>query len=68
LLLSESYLQWDETTAARKELKDLDLLWPKARTNFTGAAWKQNWEDWTVRRAAAQDKADRLSGAKSGIK
>jgi tetratricopeptide (TPR) repeat protein len=65
LLLSESYLQWDETTAALKELKQLDLLWPKAMTNFTGTAWKQNWEDWSARRAAAQDLVDGRSGTKS---
>jgi tetratricopeptide (TPR) repeat protein len=57
LLLGESYLQWDEPAAARKELKALDQLWPKARTHFTGAVWAPYWADWVARRVVAEGKA-----------
>jgi hypothetical protein len=58
LNLAESFLQWHESDGAKKELDALDLLWPKAQTNFTGVAWEQSWADWTTRRAAARKKLD----------
>jgi hypothetical protein len=54
LHLIESYLKWQEPGDAKKQLRALDAIWPTARTNFTGAQWEQSWDNWSVRRAAAQ--------------
>lgn len=53
LCLAESYLKWNEATRAQEELDALDALWPRARTNFVGAAWAPDWNDWTTRREEA---------------
>ena len=56
LVLIESHLLWDEPVPAGEKLKELDLLWPHARTNFTGQVWEPDWADWTARRLAAEKK------------
>ena len=61
LNLIESYLKWKDNDNAAAELKRLDALWPKAQTNFTGAAWEQSWNDWSARRAAARKKIEAVS-------
>jgi tetratricopeptide (TPR) repeat protein len=61
LNLAESFLQWRENDDAKKELDSLDSLWPKAKTNFTGAQWEQSWSDWSARRAAARKKLEQIS-------
>jgi hypothetical protein len=32
----------------------LAAIWPAARTNLTGVAWEETWDDWTARRKAAK--------------
>jgi tetratricopeptide (TPR) repeat protein len=49
LNLAEVYLKWADTNGAARELKALDKLWPKARTNFIGEAWAASWSDWETR-------------------
>jgi len=61
LNLAESYLQWNENSAAKLELDALDALWPKAQTNFTGEVWERSWADWSTRRDAARKKLDAAS-------
>ena len=61
LNLLESYLRWKDHDNAAGELKRLDALWPKAQTNFTGAAWEQSWGDWSMRRDAAREKIGAIS-------
>ena len=61
LNLAESFLQWHETDNAKNELAALDALWPGAQTNFTGEAWEQSWDDWSMRRAAAHKKLKQVS-------
>jgi hypothetical protein len=61
LNLIESYLQWNDSVRAKKELNALDSLWPSARTNFIGEAWEQSWDDWSSRRDAARKKLDEIS-------
>jgi hypothetical protein len=63
LNLAESDLQWNDPVRANTELKALDSLWPKARTNFTGGIWEQSWDDWSARRAAARKKLEEISAA-----
>jgi tetratricopeptide (TPR) repeat protein len=54
LHLIESYLKWNQTDDAKKELRALEAVWPAAQTNFTGEKWAQSWDNWTTRRAAAR--------------
>jgi hypothetical protein len=54
LHLIESYLKWNESDGAKRELRTLDAVWPAARTNLTGEKWEQSWDDWSKRRAAAR--------------
>jgi tetratricopeptide (TPR) repeat protein len=54
LHLIESYLKWNELDGAKKELHALDVIWPAARTNLTGAKWEQSWDNWSMRRDAAR--------------
>lgn len=61
LNLAESCLRWKEPADAEKELNALDALWPRARTNFVGAAWERSWNDWSARRAAGRQKLDDAS-------
>jgi tetratricopeptide (TPR) repeat protein len=61
LNLLESYLRWKDDDNAAAELKRLDALWPKARTNFTGVAWEQSWNDWSARRDAARKKIEAIA-------
>jgi tetratricopeptide (TPR) repeat protein len=58
LNLAESYLKWHESDAAKLKLNALDSLWLAAQTNFTGEVWEQSWDDWSMRRDAAQKKLD----------
>ena len=58
LNFAESFLQWHESAAAKKELAALDSLWPEAQKEFTGEKWEQSWDDWTMRRAAARKKLE----------
>lgn len=60
--LAESYLEWKELNRAQAELDDLDTLWPKARTNFTGEAWAPDWDDWTTRRDNARKRLIAVPG------
>jgi hypothetical protein len=52
--LAEAQLKWRQREAFEKTMKNLDALWPVARTNFTGEAWEQNWLDWNARRTAVK--------------
>ena len=52
LNLAEAQLKWREPEALAATLKNIDAIWPAARTNFTGAAWEADWVDWDARRAA----------------
>jgi tetratricopeptide (TPR) repeat protein len=54
LNLAESYLQWHDSTDARRELEVLDALWPDAQTNLAGEAWERSWDNWSTRRDDVQ--------------
>jgi len=54
LHLVESFLQWRERAEAKRQLQMLEVLWPKAQTNFVGEAWESSWADWTARKSAAE--------------
>ncbi len=65
LNLIESRLMWNERTGAESELKTLDVLWPKAQTNFVGEAWEPSWADWTARKSAAEQSLTQTSQTES---
>jgi hypothetical protein len=52
LNLAEAQLKWHEPEAFETTMKNLDALWPAAKTNFTGIAWEADWAEWAARRAA----------------
>lgn len=52
LNLAEAQLKWREPEAFTATIKNMDALWPAAKTNFTGMAWEADWLDWNARRAA----------------
>jgi tetratricopeptide (TPR) repeat protein len=56
LTLAESYLKWGDHHAARRELAELDKLWPKARTEFAGENWALSWVDWNKRLGEVREK------------
>lgn len=49
LNLIESYLQWDETSAAVRTLAKLREILPAAHTEFAGEYWQESWKDWDHR-------------------
>ena len=49
LCLLEAYLKWDDRKNVQRELKIVEELLPKARTNYPGVAWAQSWADWDKR-------------------
>jgi len=61
LTLAESCLEWKELDRAKQQLDALDALWPRAQTNFTGAAWEQSWDDWSTRRDDARKRLIAIS-------
>ena len=56
LNLLEAYLKWNDTDAARRELKGLEDGWSSARSRFRGDDWSSSWLDWQKRRERAQDR------------
>jgi tetratricopeptide (TPR) repeat protein len=51
LALAEARWKWHEHAEFAATMKQLESLWPAARTNFTGEAWESSWADWETRRA-----------------
>ncbi len=58
LNLLEADLRLGDRADAQEELKALDGLLPKARTDLTGEAWAPSWSDWDARLAAARKKLE----------
>jgi len=56
LNLIESYLKWGNRSDARREMDDLEQLWPKARQKFSGPTWTANWVDWNAQFQAFKKK------------
>jgi hypothetical protein len=58
LSLVESDVQWSDLNSARRELKLLEDVLPKARTNLVGDDWASSWADWTPRFDEAKKKIE----------
>ena len=56
LNLVESYLKWSDRNGVKREMKQLEALWPRARKQFTGQQWELSWADWTQRLQTAKKK------------
>jgi tetratricopeptide (TPR) repeat protein len=63
LNLAEGYAKWSDHAGVRREFKALEELWPKARTNFVGAAWSSSWVDWEQRLKQLKNKVEEPSKA-----
>jgi tetratricopeptide (TPR) repeat protein len=61
LNLAEGYVKWSDHVGIRREYKALEELWPKARTNFVGAAWSSSWVDWELRLKQLRKKVEESS-------
>ncbi|SPE56286.1 conserved hypothetical protein [Verrucomicrobia bacterium] len=58
LNLIEAYLKWGDRGAARRQLEELDKLWPSAHQEFVGAPWASSWADWQERLENARKKLE----------
>jgi tetratricopeptide (TPR) repeat protein len=61
LNLIEAYLKFGDNAAARKQLDELEKLWPAAQKQFTGDEWALSWVDWNKRLYIAQRKLENAS-------
>jgi tetratricopeptide (TPR) repeat protein len=61
LNLIEAYLKLDDKAAARRQLEELEKLWPAAQKQFTGDTWALSWADWNKRLSIAQKKLETSS-------
>ena len=60
LTLLEAAVDWRDKKILQRELTALKNLWPRAKTNFTGAAWEASWSDWEKRRRQFEPVVNRL--------
>ena len=58
LSLMESDIKWNDLNSARHELKLLEGILPKARTNLVGEDWASSWADWNPRLEEAKKKIE----------
>jgi hypothetical protein len=58
LYLIEAEIGWGEKSAALKNLKLLDEIWPQAKKKFPGEDFAADWADWEKRRAEARKKLE----------
>jgi tetratricopeptide (TPR) repeat protein len=56
LNLLEGELKWNDRNRARRELKNLEEIVPKAQRELVGPAWTGAWADWTERLEIARKK------------
>ncbi|MBK7997169.1 MAG: hypothetical protein IPK15_00180 [Verrucomicrobia bacterium] len=61
----EAQLKWGEAKLVKTQLSNMEAILRSARTNFTGAAWSRDWEDWEVRWKRIRAKAGSTSNARS---
>jgi tetratricopeptide (TPR) repeat protein len=61
LNLIESFSQWSDRNGARRELKALEELWPRAISELKGDAWACAWEDWKKRLQRVKKKVEEPS-------
>jgi tetratricopeptide (TPR) repeat protein len=57
LSLAEIHSHGRHKDAYAEDLRALDALWPRAKTNFAGSEWSHAWADWEARRKALKKSA-----------
>lgn len=57
LVLLESYLEWNDKKAFENAFGALAELLPRARKQFAGEEWEDNWADWDRRWEKLKSKA-----------
>ena len=60
LSLAEVQLKWRQYDALVTTIKNMEAIWPAARTNFTGEMWEQSWQDWDARRRALKTEFQKI--------
>lgn len=45
----EAQLKWGESKSVKTQLSNIEAILQSGRTNFTGADWSRDWEDWDAR-------------------
>ena len=65
LILIESELRWNDRSAASRNLKKLEETLPKAREEFSGPAWTDNWAEWDGRLTTVRKALGELSASES---
>jgi tetratricopeptide (TPR) repeat protein len=63
LNLLEAELKWGDRNGARRELKDLDGIWAKAKKEFSGPAWTASWAEWQGRLDEARKTLEKAARA-----
>lgn len=61
LNLIEAYLKLGDNAEARKQLQELERIWPEAQKKLTGDEWALSWADWNKRICIAQKKLETAS-------
>lgn len=65
LNLIEAYLKFGDSAAARKQLDELEKVWPAAQKQFTGDEWALSWVGWDKRLNVVQRKLENESKVKA---
>jgi len=60
LSLLEALLRAKDARATEAEWAVLESIWPKAREQFSGESWDNDWIDWESRRAGLEARVRRL--------
>lgn len=61
----EAQLKWGESKSVKTQLSNIEAILQSARTNFTGATWSRDWEDWDARWKRIRAKAGSTANARS---
>jgi hypothetical protein len=65
LNLAEAFLKWTDFHLAKRELKALDELWPKAKTYYSGPDWDASWLDWEPRLIRLRERIEEQTKAEA---
>jgi len=68
LNLAETFVKWTDHHLAKRELKALLVLWPKARADYTGPDWEASWLDWDARLVRLQENVEEQAKADAARK
>jgi len=64
--IAEAFIMWTDHHLAKRELKVLDEIWPKARAELTGPDWEVSWLDWDARLLRLRENIEEQTKAEAG--